>query len=221
MKSRPWLTVLSLLFAVSSILFGMQAYLAKEREMRRRISVEESLMRATRAKLQIEQELETQKGKSAILEREFLGLQRTNRFTLVRLRGLEWRFSNLQREFGQLKKEKRSLEAQTAQLRGHPRLAGSEEEPSVQEVDLGQIVVSATPTLEGKVLAVNRPFQFVVVNLGNEENLSVGSVLSIYRGSDFIGRIQVEEVREDVAACRILSEWTREEIREEDLVKEL
>ena len=214
MKHHPAVNVFLLIVTASSLLFGIGSYFSKEREMRRRISVEESFIRSTRQKLLAEKELETEKGKTAILERELLSMQRTNRFTLVRLRGLERRFSILQ-------KDNRSLVSEVASFRNRFQVASSEKQGPPQEVDLGQIVVSATPNLEGKVIAVNHPFQFVVVDLGNHQNLSVGSVLSIYRDKDFIGRIQVEEVRETVAACRILPQWTRQEIQENDLVKEL
>ena len=214
MKQHPVVNVSLLVITASSLLFGMGSYLSKEREIRHRMSVEESLIRATREKLLVEKELETQNGKTDILERQLLSMQRTNRFTLSRLRGLERRFSTLQ-------KDNRSLESKLTSLKNRLQFASSEKENPLQEVDLGQIVVSATPNLEGKVIAINRPFQFVVVDLGNHQNLSVGTVLSIYRDKDFIGRIQVEEVRETVAACRILPQWTRRDIQENDLVKEL
>lgn len=214
MKHHPLVNVLFSLMMISSLLFGIGSYLSKDREMRRRLYAEESLMRATREKFLVGKELETQKGRSAVLERQLISMQRTNRFTLTRLRGLERRLSALHRD-------NRSLESEVALLRGRFRGTGFEKEGPFQEVDLGQIVISATPNLEGKVIAVNRPFQFVVVDLGADQNLSIGSVLSIYRDKDFVGRIQVEEVRETVAACRILPEWTRQDVQENDLVKEL
>ena len=214
MKHHPLVSLSLSVITASSLLFGIGSYLSKEREVRHRMSVEESLIRATRGKLLAEKELETQKGKAALLERQLLSMQRTNRFTLSRIRGLERRFSVLQ-------KDNRSLESQLVSLKDRLQFTGSEKENPLQEVDLGQIVVSATPNLEGKVIAVNHPFQFVVVDLGNHQNLSVGTVLSIYRDKDFIGRIQVEEVRETVAACRVLPQWTRQDIQENDLVKEL
>ncbi len=220
MKNRSLFNTFLAVLAASSLFFGVSSYVWKEREVGRRIYVEESLIRATRAKLLTEKELDTEQGKSALLERELVSMQRTNRFTLARLRGLERKFTSLQQDFTKIENSKRSLESEVASLRGQLRLAGGETK-RIQEVDLGQIVVSATPNVEGKVIAVNRPFQFVVIDLGNNHNLPVGAVLSIYRDREFVGRIQVEEVRESVAACRILSEWTRQEIKENDLVKEL
>lgn len=232
MKRYFLMTPLLLIVTGTSLLLGVNSYIWKERELRRRIYVEESLVRLTRAKTLLENELETEKGKAAILERQLVSMQRTNRFTLVRLRNLERRFSTMREDFAQMETSKNSLESEVASLRGQLNLASSEAKGvqnrvnrllirSPQEVDLGQIVVSATPNLEGRVIAVNQPFQFVVIDLGSEKNLPVGAVLSIYRQSDFIGRIQVEEIRESVAACRILPEWTRQEIKENDLVKEL
>lgn len=225
MKLHPLLTVFFLILTAASLLFGVTSYLAKEREAEHRMYVEESLLRATRAKQMMEKELGTYKEKAAVLEHQVIALQRTNRFTVVRLRGLERKFMGLRKDFAKIQTVKESLESEVTWLKGRVQEAGVEKgEASVrsaQEVDLGQIVVSATPSLEGKVLAVNQPYQFVVVDLGDRQNLTVGTVLSIYREKDFIGRIQVEEVRETIAACRILPEWTRKDIQEDDFVKEL
>ena len=217
---QPTFTSLLLVVTAVSLLSGISSYLWKEREVRHRMYVEESLLRTSRAKFLAEKELEMQKGRTAALERQLVGMQRANRFTLARLRGLERKFTNFREEFTRMENSKRSLESKLDAFRSqrHPASSGTNR---AQEVDLGQIMVSASPNLEGKVIAVNRPFQFVVIDLGGEHNLPVGAVLSIYRQSDFIGRIQVEEVRESVAACRILTEWTRREIKENDLVKEL
>ena len=219
MKQRAFTSFLLVVTAVS-LLSGISSYLWKEREMRRRMYVEESLFRTSRAKFLAEKELETEKGRAAILERQLVAMQRTNRFTLARLRGLERKFTNLREEFTRINTSKRSLESEIEALQGQLHLANSTTK-GIREVDLGQIVVSAAPNLEGKVIAVNRPFQFVVIDLGNHHNLPVGAVLSIYRQNDFVGRIQVEEVRESVSACRILPEWSHQEIKENDLVKEL
>ena len=231
MKQRLSMLFL-LIVTASSLSFGTGSYLWKEREVRRRLYVEESLLRTNREKFLAEKELEMERGRVAILERQRVAMQRTNRFTLARLRGLERKFTGLRDDFAKMKNSKRSLESEVDALRSQLHLASSETKSvqtrinqllvrSPQEVDLGQIMVSAAPNMEGKVIAVNRPFQFVVIDLGNDHNLPVGAVLSIYRQNDFVGRIQVEEIRESVAACRILSEWTRQEIRENDLVKEL
>ena len=183
-----------------SVLFGINAHLQKARETQRRLYVEESLMRVTRAKLAMGQELEAQKVKAASLERQLVGVEQAHQFTLARLRTLERRFTRLQRDLVKLRVKT---------------------EGASEEIDLGQIVVSAAPSMEGKVLAVNRQFKFIVVDLGQEHHLPVGTVLSIYRDKEFVGRVQVEEVRESVAACRILPEWTRQEIQENDLAREM
>ena len=206
MRQNAFFTSLLLAVTSLSLLFGFASQLARERELKHRLYVEESLLRATRAKILAEKELEVHKGRAALLERKLVALERTNRFTIQRLRGLERRLTAFQKEVTQARATQRSLES---------------ERPASQEVDLGQIVVSTAAPLQGKVVAVNQPYQFIVVDLGREQNVSEGTILGIYRETDFIGRVQVESVRQKVAACRVLPEWTREEIQKDDLVKEL
>lgn len=92
---------------------------------------------------------------------------------------------------------------------------------ATKTVELEKIVVKTTPRLIGKVLTVNKEYSFVVVNLGRENKLKLGDVLSVYRNDEFIGRVQVEKVEEMVCAAAILPEWQDREFRENDEVREI
>jgi|GEM_PF-1883187 len=233
MNFRRWfitglLVILTASFAAST---GVMVVL-RDREQSRRLDAEETLLQARQTNQQLEKELASHEERSIQLEREFLALKHNNLLTLVKLKGLEKKLSRLQNEAARERSEKQALAKERSSLNNALLSAESEKKSlktelsklmahSPEEVDLGQIVVSATPALEGKVLVVNRKFQFVVVNLGSEKELSVGTLLNIYRQGQLIGRVQVEQVRENVAACRILPELTLQDILENDAVKEL
>ncbi|MFH1857280.1 MAG: hypothetical protein ABH845_00020 [Candidatus Omnitrophota bacterium] len=233
MSFKRWLAtgiliVLTASFAASTAVLTV----LRERELARRILVEESLFQARRTQRQMEQELKSHREKSARLEREFLTQLHLSQSAFVRLKGLEKKMNRLQKEVSQLRTEKLTLASERNRMNGELMAVLSDRKSlktrldkvlarTPEEVDLGQIVVSARPTLEGKILVVNDKFQFVVINLGQNADLGAGSLLNVYRGDQFIGRIQVEQIRENVAACKILSEWAVQNIQEEDRVKEL
>ncbi len=74
-------------------------------------------------------------------------------------------------------------------------------------------------SLDGKVLVVNREFNFVVVNLGSKDGLKAGTSLSVLRNDKVIGKTQVERIYENMAAATVLVEEQKEKIREGDLVR--
>lgn len=57
------------------------------------------------------------------------------------------------------------------------------------------------PFLVGEVLVVNREFNFVVVNLGIQDGLKEGDLLSVYDGDKLLGKVCVETVRKNISAA--------------------
>lgn len=104
-----------------------------------------------------------------------------------------------------LMQEKRILEA---------RIAKSE--TGAAPVELEKVVVKTQAALKGKVLTVNKEQKFVVVGIGKQNNLNLGDILSIYRGEEFIGRVQIEKMEEKIAAAAILPEWENADFQKDD-----
>lgn len=86
--------------------------------------------------------------------------------------------------------------------------------PRVQAV--GSVAGSS---LEGKVLVVNREFNFIVVSLGSKDGVRAGSRFSVVREGEPIGTVEVERLYENMAAANVLPEATRKEILEGDTVR--
>lgn len=71
-------------------------------------------------------------------------------------------------------------------------------------VELEKIIVSSLLEAEGRVLAVDRQNDIVVVNLGSINNLKNGDRLSVYRGDDFIANAELVKVQDRISAAMIL-----------------
>jgi len=55
--------------------------------------------------------------------------------------------------------------------------------------------------LEGKVLVVNKEFNFIVFNLGNKDGVQTGSEFSVYHADKYVGDVKVEKVHEAMSAA--------------------
>ncbi len=88
-------------------------------------------------------------------------------------------------------------------------------------VELEKIIVGHRPRLEGKIIGMNNDYSWVVVNLGKTSPLRQGMILTVVRESQTIGRVQVEEILEDMANAKILSQKEGVQFQVADLVREM
>lgn len=130
-----------------------------------------------------------------------------------------------------IQKQKDELEAKLKELEG-----GSE------GVELGKVVVNgeapqegaqaatgadskadkkeAAPkasVLEGKVMVVNKDYNFAVINLGSKDGVKINDVFSVFRGGKVIGELKVEKVHESMSAAGFAEEM-KDIIKENDMV---
>lgn len=77
---------------------------------------------------------------------------------------------------------------------------------------------TASDRLTGKVLIVNKEYNFAVINLGSKDGIEVDSVFSVYRSKKYIGDLKIEKVHESMAAAGFLSPKIKDRINEGDRV---
>ena len=90
-------------------------------------------------------------------------------------------------------------------------------------VELERVIVSdgsSESALQGRVVSVHPEWQFVVINLG-WDTVNVGDMVSIYHGSQLIGRARVERVQEQISAAGLLPDSVKGEVQVDDLVRVL
>lgn len=73
-------------------------------------------------------------------------------------------------------------------------------------VELEKIIVSSLLEAEGRVLAVDKQNDLIVINLGAMNNLKSGEKLSVYRGDNFIANAELVKVQNRISAAMILPE---------------
>jgi hypothetical protein len=96
-------------------------------------------------------------------------------------------------------------------------------------VELGTVVVKSgqeqtqqvQQESQGRILVVNREFDFVMINLGSNNGIENGTIFGVYRQERLIAKVEAERVYEDMCSAVILSEDKKGNIQEDDKVKML
>lgn len=98
--------------------------------------------------------------------------------------------------------------------------AGTEPKPGASSG--GPETPAAAPavstTLEGRLLVVNRDYNFVVINIGSKDGVSVGQIFSVYSGDKEAGEIKVEKVHDSMSAAGFLTPGMRDKVKEGDKI---
>ncbi len=65
------------------------------------------------------------------------------------------------------------------------------------------------PGFQGRVVSVNEENNFVIVDLGEQSGIRLNDVISVYRDSKYIARLEVIQVRKDICAADIKEQWSK------------
>ncbi len=66
-----------------------------------------------------------------------------------------------------------------------------------------------TPGFDGRVVSINEDNNFIIVDVGESAGVRLGDTLSVYRDAKYIARLEVIQVRKDIAAADIKDQWAR------------
>lgn len=79
-------------------------------------------------------------------------------------------------------------------------------------------IFQRTKPMNGQVVAVSKEVNIVMLSVGEDEGVAKGDKFTVYRGSQFIGQVVVEEPYKDMSAARIIKDMTTKEIQKGDSV---
>ncbi len=133
--------------------------------------------------------------------------------------------SNLETQLKAAREELNNIHSQLAAIKSAPKA----EEAKPEEVQLEKIIVAPKPQeeapvvssavpLEGKVLVVNREYDFIVINLGQKDGVNLGDVFDVLRKDKSLGQAKVEEVRDTMSVATPGTKDMIKQIKEDDKV---
>jgi myosin heavy subunit len=167
---------------------------------------------------------DVEKFKSDLVKEQSLkaAIQKDLNDSVETMKVMESRLKEMESKIAELESKKKALEEKVKGL-----------EEKVQNVELGKIVVnpdetgsndgqgmtSAAVKLDGKIAVVNKDYNFAVINLGNKDGVTVGSIFSVIHNNKNVGDLKVEKVHDNMSAAGFVSPDMKDKIAEGDKVE--
>lgn len=186
-------------------------YTFKEKEKSLRIATQVQLSKTITEKKVVENNLVEAKEEIVVKDKEIATRDEQIKLILDKLEKETIARKEAEVQLIVVIKEKTAMEEQVAGLAA----------ALPKTIELENIVVKAIRELTGRVLSFDKENTFVVIDLGSRDDLKLGDILSVYRDDKFIGKVQVEKVREETSAAAILTPWRNVEYKESDEVRKL
>lgn len=152
---------------------------------------------------------------------EDLEKEKREKFSISKkLESLESNYEKAKKDISRLQDERLRLEEKLVELKEKPveldtivvkPLAGSVPEEAKEP--------PRTP-LRGMVLVVNRDYNFVVTDLGQDDDIKKGMVFEIREGTEFLGKAEIDKVYDTMSSATILPGAKISNIKKGNLVIE-
>ncbi len=102
-------------------------------------------------------------------------------------------------------------------VRSETKPAGTVSQPPVEKAPVSQMTVPATG-LKGKVLTINKDYNFAIINLGSKDGVKLGDIFSVYHNDAYIGDVKVEKIHDSMSAAGFSSLESGTKVGENDTV---
>lgn len=88
------------------------------------------------------------------------------------------------------------------------------------DVPLGTIVVNpeAETTSSGKIINIDQDAEFMIISLGSRDGVKPDSLLSVFRGAQYLGDVKATRVLEDMAAVDFVLPLSSQAVNKDDHV---
>jgi hypothetical protein len=120
------------------------------------------------------------------------------------------KFKEFQDNLTTLDQEKKVLSEQLAKLTSEKKKL----EEYIQNKKEGVMPMGLT----GHILAINKDWNFVVLDIGQQQGVVEKVPMMVHRGGNLIGKVMVTSVEPSIAIADVMPEWKKEDFQEGDLV---
>ena len=191
---------------------------------------QEELAKATKAQEALSRTVEDREHEIGDLRKHVEEARTESQQTAKQVSQLEAERNALKQQLADFERAKGELEAKLAEhsqptvelekvlVTGDQAAAAGASSPSPAPMSPSQ--PSRSP-LDGQVVVINREYDFIVMNLGKNQGLSVGQEFQVVRDNQVLGKVKVEKVYDELSAAAILPDSQKNNIREGDAVRAL
>ncbi len=143
------------------------------------------------------------------------------------LKAAQEKYASIKSELDKALARNKELEAAKVQIQEQVQSvqqSGAIETPSAQPkagqagVELGKIVVNPSIGGKGKVISVDSETDFVIVSLGEKDGIAKGSLLSVFRGDEYLGDVKVSRVLAEMSAADFVPPFKSQSVKKDDQV---
>jgi len=208
---------------MDSMLKEMNAYSANKQAQIHQLTADlnEAKAEITRLAGELEatqNQLEQTKAEVARLE----GVVDEKNAEIVTLNGnvatLEGQVAELEGSIANLKDSLAEKEDEVAALKDEVAALDDENERLLAEIRAKEDPDKSKLDVIGEIVAINRDWNFVVIDIGSEDDLVPGLNALVHRKEAFVGKININTVEEKFAVADILPEWQKLTLKEGDSV---
>jgi len=184
-------------------------------------SLSQDLVREKNDKNKILETFKSMRSENSMLLQQVRSLSNRKVTLENKLQALQEAKVNLERKFSEMQVMLSDKLSQIGNLNQQLTQIATEEKPKKalpiekrESVELPPIVVrsqssiapSESVPVDGKVLAVNKENNFVIVDLGEEAGIKVGNRFRVTRDGQYVGDVEVIQIRKNISACDIKKE---------------
>ncbi|MFH1457958.1 MAG: hypothetical protein ABIG31_02180 [Candidatus Omnitrophota bacterium] len=188
-------------------------------------SIAQELVRERNDKLKIQESITTLKKENDVLTRQLKSIS-NRRYALEKKvqelqddkAAIERRFTELENKLTERVAMVNDLKVGLEELQGSGTRKERDGTSQKESVELPPIVVrpasgvpevriqEGTTVVGGKILAINKDSNFVIIDLGEEASVKIGDTFKVYRLDKTIANLDVIQTRKNISACDIKSE---------------
>lgn len=143
---------------------------------------------------------------------------------------LESKLKKAEEQLSSMEEKIKDLESKKIELESKEK---AKAEVQAEGVELGKILVgpdkikvnvpadetASVKPVEGKVLVVNKEYNFAVISFGSKDGVKLGDLFSIYSGNKYVGDVKVEKLHDSMSAAGFMSEDIKSRVKEGDRVE--
>src|SRR3989338_910943 len=148
---------------------------------------------------------------------EFEGIAKEYNSLLAEKENMKTNIARLESDIEYKNREIDKIKIALQENAARPKEVRAEAYHSPEEVDLPTIVAQktaklTTPSMErigessdlkGRIVTINKEHNFVVIDIGRQDGVGIGNKFNVYRGTTFLGSIEIIQARDRIAAAAI------------------